>query len=308
MARSVRFEEFGSRENLRIVKVSPPWPGPGEVRVHVMAVGLNPVDCKVLNGGPAASSFGITLPSGIGYDFAGFVDEVGAGVTRFTPGDAVYGTKPFEAAADFVIVREDGQLHHKPPTMTFDVAGALPSVGRTAAASVASLGLDETDTVLVSAAAGGVGVLACQLAISEGATVIGTASEANHDYLTSLGVIPVEYGDGLAERILEAMPDGYRLTAVLDNHGVETIEVAFELGVPVERINTIATYGPAARGAARIGGRHASNDDLDRVAALIAEGELELPIDSVFPLERIVEAYRRLEEGHLRGKVILVTD
>jgi NADPH:quinone reductase-like Zn-dependent oxidoreductase len=308
MSRFVQFEEYGSLGNLKVVPVSPPWPGPGEVRVHVMAVGLNAVDYKAIAGGPTVSVFGLTLPSGIGSDFSGFVDEVGPGVTRFTPGDAVFGSKAFEAAADFVIVPEEGQLVPKPAALTFDVAGALAVVGRTAMMSVASLELDESDTVLVSAAAGGVGVLACQLAIRAGATVIGTASADNHEFLSDLGVIPVEYGDGLAERIREALHDGQPLTAALDNHGAETIDVAIELGVPVERINTIAAYGPTARGAARVGGRQATNDHLAEIADLIAHGELVLPIDSVFPLERAAEAYRRLAAGHVRGKVILVTD
>jgi NADPH:quinone reductase-like Zn-dependent oxidoreductase len=274
----------------------------------VRAVGLNAVDYKAMAGGPAVTAFGLTLPSGIGYDFSGFVDEVGPGVTRFTPGDAVFGSKPFEAAADFVIVEEDGQLVPKPPSLTFDVAGALAVVGRTAMASVSSLRLGESDTVLVSAAAGGVGILACQLALRAGATVIGTASAENHDYLSDLGVIPVAYGDGLKERILEALHDGSSLTAALDNHGPETIDVALELGVPVERINTIAAYGPAARGAARVGGRQATNEHLAEIAELLAQGELVLPIDSIFPIERAADAYRRLATGHVRGKVILVTD
>jgi NADPH:quinone reductase-like Zn-dependent oxidoreductase len=308
MSRFVQFDEFGGPENLKVVNVQPPWPGPGEVRVRVMAVGLNAVDYKALAGGPAVKAFGLTLPSGIGYDFSGFVDEVGEGVTRYTPGDAVLGSKPFEAAADFVIIAESGQLVPKPPSLTFEVAGALAAVGRTAMASVASLDLDESDTVLVSAAAGGVGVLACQLAIRTGATVIGTASIPNHDYLTELGVIPVEYGDGLAERIRESLHDGQPLTAVLDNHGPETIDVAIELGVPPERINTVAAYGPAARGAAHVGGRDATNETLEELAELLAQGELVLPIDSIYPIERAAEAYRRLSGGHVRGKVILVTD
>ncbi|WP_345761470.1 NADP-dependent oxidoreductase [Diaminobutyricibacter sp. McL0608] len=308
MSRFVQFDEYGSPENLKVVNVQPPWPGPGEVRVRVMAIGLNAVDYKVLAGGPAANAFGLTLPSGIGYDFSGFVDEVGAGVTQYTPGDAVFGSKPFEAAADFVIVPVDGQLVPKPAALTFEVAGALAVVGRTAMMSVASLDLDESDTVLVSAAAGGVGILVCQLAIRAGATVVGTASIANHDFLSELGVIAVEYGDGLVERIREALPDGQPLTAALDNHGPETIDAALELGVPIERINTIAAYGPAARGASRAGGREATNEHLAEVAELIAQGELTLPIDSIFPIERAAEAYRKLAAGHVRGKIILVTD
>jgi NADPH:quinone reductase-like Zn-dependent oxidoreductase len=308
MSRFVQFDEYGSPENLKVVNVQPPWPGPGEIRVRVMAVGLNAVDYKALAGGPAVSAFGLTLPSGIAYDFSGFVDEVGEGVTGYTPGDAVLGSKPFEAAADFVIVPASGQLVHKPQALTFEVAAGLPVVGRTAMMSVASLGLDESDTVLVSAAAGGVGILACQLAIRAGATVVGTASVTNHEFLSDLGVIAVEYGEGLADRIRDVLPDGQQLTAALDNHGPETIDAALALGVPIERINTVAAYGPAARGASRAGGREATNEHLAEVAELIAEGELVLPIDSIFPIERAAEAYRRLAAGHVRGKIVLVTD
>ncbi|MBG6237673.1 NADPH:quinone reductase-like Zn-dependent oxidoreductase [Mycetocola sp. CAN_C7] len=160
--------------------------------------------------------------------------------------------------------------------------------------------------MLISAAAGGVGVLASQLAVRTGATVIGTASPANHEFLRSLGVTPVAHGDGMVERLREAAPRGY--TAVLDNHGPDTIEAALELGVPIERINTIATYGPADRGASHIGGAQANSDDLLHVAELLASGELQLPISEIYPLERAAEAYEQLEEGHVRGKIVLVTD
>ena len=255
------------------------------------------------------NAFGLTLPSGIGYDFSGFVDEVGAGVTRFTPGDAVFGSKPFEAAADFVIVPEDGQLVPKPAALTFEVAGALAVVGRTAMMSVASLDLDESDTVLVSAAAGGVGILACQLAIRAGATVIGTASVVNHDFLSELGVIPVEYGDGLVERIREALPDGQPLTAVLDNHGAgdhrrrARTRRAGRADQHDRRLRSGCPRCVRGSAAARRPTTH-----LAEVAELIAQGELVLPIDSIFPIERAAEAYRKLAAGHVRGKIILVTD
>ncbi|WP_431280138.1 NADP-dependent oxidoreductase [Leifsonia poae] len=308
MPRFVQFDEFGSREYLKIVRRERPWPGPGQVLVRVMAAGLNMFDCTVYRDEKAAGMFGVTVPSGIGHDFSGFVEEIGEGVTRFAVGDAVFGTAPFSSLADFTIVAENGQVVHKPSPLTFEVAGALGTVGRAAMASVASLALREHDTVLVSAACGGVGVLAAQLAVRAGAEVIGTASEVNHDYLSGLGVIPVEYGDGLVERVLEVLDDGDRITAVLDNHGADTIDAAFELGVPPERINTIAAYGPEARGASTIGGTHGTNEDLVALAEMLAENELVLPLDSIYPLERVAEAYERLEAGHLRGKIILVTD
>lgn len=307
MPRFVQFEEFGSRDYLQVVERERPWPGPGQLLVRVMAAGLNPMDIKAYRSEQAAAHMGVTLPSGIGQDFAGFVEELGEGVTRFEMGQAVLGTAPFAAIADFVVVPEDGQVIAKPDPLTFEAAGSLGVVGRTAMATVRAADIHERDTVLVSAAAGGVGVLAAQLAVRSGATVIGTAGEENHEFLESLGVIPVTYGEGLADRVRDLIDDD-RVTVVLDNHGADTIEAALELGVPIERVNTIAVFGPEARGARSVGGRAAGNDELAELADLLAENELVLPIDSIFPIERTVEAYGRLEGGHVRGKVVVVTD
>ena len=308
MPRFVQLEEFGSREFLHLVERERPWPGPGQVLVRVMAAGLNPMDYKAYRSEKAAARMGVTLPSGMGQDFAGFVEERGEGAVRFGLGQAVLGTAPFAALADFLVIAEDGQIVEKPDPLTFEVAGSLGVVGRTAMATAASLDLGESDTVLVSAAAGGVGVLAAQLAIRCGAAVVGTASEENHEFLETLGILPVAYGDGLADRVREVLDDGQRITAVLDNHGPETIDAAIELGVPPERINTIAAFGPDARGARTVGGRTAGNAELAELADLLAQNELVLPIDSIFPIERTVEAYGRLEAGHVRGKIVIVTD
>ena len=308
MPRFVQFEEFGSRDGLTVVDRPRPWPGPGQLLVRVMAAGLNRVDTKAYRDERAAARFGVTLPSGIGLEFAGFVEEVGNGVSKFSVGEAVFGSAPYASIADFAIVAADGLVLHKPDALTFEVAGALTVAGRTAMASVRSLQLSDSDTVLVSAAAGGVGVLAAQLAVRHGAEVIGTASEENHEFLEGLGVTPVLYGDGLVDRVRDLLDDGDRVTAVLDNHGTETIDAAIALGVPVERINTIGAFGPAARGANTVGGSAATEADLAEIAHLIAENELVLPIDSIFPIERIVEAYARLEAGHVRGKIVVVTD
>jgi len=305
--RFVQFEEFGSRDYLQVVERERPWPGPGQILVRVMAAGLNPMDIKAYRAEGAAARMGVTLPSGIGQDFAGFVEELGEGATRFELGQAVLGTAPFASIADFVVVPEDGQVIAKPDPLTFEVAGSLGVVGRTAVATVRSIDLHERDTVLVSAAAGGVGVLAAQLAVRSGATVIGTAGEENHEFLESLGIIPVAYGEGLAERVRELIDDDH-VTAVLDNHGEETIQAALELGVSIERVNSIAVFGAAAHGAKNVGGRAAGNDDLAELADLLAENELVLPIDSIYPIERTAEAYGRLEAGHVRGKVVVVTD
>lgn len=302
MSRFVQYEEFGGPEVLRVVEVDPPEAGPGQVRVRVSVAGINPVDWKIFTG-PAASAYGASVPSGVGNDFAGVIDQVGEGVTTWQPGDEVLGGARNEAEADFVIIGADGLLVRTPTGLDPRVAGALTVVGRTAWASVASLRLTDADTVLISAAAGGVGVLAAQLARRTGATVVGTASEENHEFLRSLGVVPVAYGDGLVERLRAAAPRGF--TAVLDNHGAQTIAVGLELGVPEARINTIAYHGTDYPEVTHVGGAQATNDDLAHVAQLLAQGELVLPIDSEYPLERVAEAYERLMAGHLRGKIVL---
>ncbi|WP_166870640.1 NADP-dependent oxidoreductase [Salinibacterium sp. ZJ450] len=304
--RTVIFTEFGGPEVLQLVEVPPPTAGPGEVRVRVVIAGLNPVDAKIFSGGPSAERYGVTLPSGNGNDFAGVVDEVGRGVAGIQAGDRVYGGVRGFAQADFVIT-DAAHLLPLPPGLDLERAGALDIAGRTAWAAVRSLGITATDTVLVSAAAGGVGVLAAQLAVRSGATVIGTASEANHDFLRSLGVIPVSYGDGLAGRLRELAPDG--ITAVLDQNGRATIDVALELGVPASRINTIAakTYRPEL-GMGTVGGPAAGREELAEMARLVASGEIRLPIDSIYPIERVQDAYRHLMAGHVRGKVLLATE
>ncbi|WP_022881758.1 NADP-dependent oxidoreductase [Gryllotalpicola ginsengisoli] len=304
MARFARFDRFGGTEVLYIAELDPPHPGPGQLRVRVRANGLNPADYKIFHDAEHAKNYGAVPPTGVGFDFAGEVDEVGEGVTRYTVGDAVIGGKRNEAIGDFVIVDEDGVLTPKPQRLDWPTAGALPVAGRTAIAAVDRVGVGPGDTLLVSAAAGGVGVIACQLAVLRGATVVGTASERNHDFLRSLGVIPVAYGDGLVERLRDAAPGGY--TAALDNHGPESVDAALELGVPLERINTIAARGH--RGAQGIGNPQATDEQFAEVVRLVAEGRVVVPIEAVYPLERIREAYDRLEGGHVRGKLVVVPE
>lgn len=303
MIRAVRYERFGGPEVLDVVEVEPPHPGPGEVRVDVIVAGLNPADYKIFDG-TGADRHGVWPPAGVGHDFAGIVDEVGENVTRFAVGDRVYGGKRADALADFVTIHEDDLLLPLPEGLSLDTAGALAIAGRTASAGIDRLAVTAEDTVLIGGAAGGVGVIAAQLALLRGAVVIGTASEANHEFLRELGVIPVVYGEGLVDRLREAASDG--ITAAFDTHGgTETIDAALELGVEISRVNTIAARG--YRDAEGAGSVDCSRDDLAALGALIAGGEVTVPIDSVYPIERAAEAYEYLMAGHVRGKVIVVT-
>lgn len=302
MARYVTFDEFGGPEILHIVHDAQPKAGRGEVRVRVRFAGINPVDYKIFRGGAASVRHNAVPPCGNGNDFSGVIDEVGDGVTGFALGDAVFGGKRMHGQADWVVI-EATRVLRKPDGLTFEQAGGLDIAGRAAWASVRSLGLGTEDTVLVSAAAGGVGVIASQLAVRTGATVIGTASAERHEFLRGLGVIPVEYGPGLVERVLAVTDE---VTAVLDYHGPDSIDAALSLGVPGARINTIAARDyRTGTGISNVGGQAATLEDLSDLADLIAGGEVVLPIDSVYPLEQVREAYEHLINGHLRGKVVL---
>lgn len=300
MSRAVRYSEFGAPEVLDVVDVEEPQAGPGQVRVAVRAAGLNPYDYKVRRGGYGPPR---ELPSGQGSEFAGIVDQVADDVTGVAVGDEVLGWTSFAAQAEYVVVPATS-VAPKPPGLDWVTAAGIGLVGNTAKRTADSLELAPSDTVLVTGAAGGVGLLSAQFALDAGATVIGTASEQNHDFLRGLGVIPVAYGDGLAERLCEAAPQG--ITAVLDTIGKDQIELALSLGVKPERINSIA-YHPGAEefGIRVVGGGSKTATELADLAERAADGRLALPILATYPLTQVVQAYERLEAKHGLGKIVL---
>lgn len=185
------------------------------------------------------------------------------------------------------------------------VAGALPIVGMTAYAAVSAVAPASGETVVVSAAAGGVGSIAVQLARHAGATVVGLASEPHHRWLEAHGVIPVGYGEGVAERIREA--SGRRLDAFIDAFGGGYVELAIELGVEPERIDTIIDFQTAKRYGVRTEGSAAGAraEVLAELAGLIAKGQIEVPVTHVYPLEKVRDAYEELERRHTLGKIVL---
>ncbi|MBX3091717.1 MAG: NADP-dependent oxidoreductase [Cryobacterium sp.] len=295
------YRDYGGPEVLEIVDVPEPHANAGEVRVAVRAAGLNPFDSKVRRGGYLPNH---SLPAMQGAEFAGVIDELGEGVTEWELGDEVLGWIGRGAQAEFVVVPKE-RIARKPADLDWAVAGGIGLVANTAKRAVDSLDLGPDDTVLVTAAAGGVGVIAAQLAKATGAAVVGTASEPHHDFLTRLGVIPVAYGEGEVERLRAAAPDGY--TAALDHIGGGAIRTALELGIPAERINTIADHDAVETlGVQGVGGGKKTTVELAEFARQADAGELVVPIRSTYRLPDVVAAYRDLETGHGLGKVVLL--
>ncbi|MDI2099699.1 NADP-dependent oxidoreductase [Ruicaihuangia caeni] len=300
MPRAVRFHEYGGPEVLALDEVELPAVGRSQVRIRVEAAGLNPADSKVRRG-EFLPSLPKSLPSGIGFEAAGVVDAVGEDVTGFSPGDEVFGLVRLGGVADFAIAPATS-IARKPAELDWPRAGGLASVGQTALDIVASQQVTPGMTALVSAAAGGVGSMVAQLAMLAGARVIGTASAGNVEYLEELGILPIAYGPGLAERLLETADD---IDVVFDHAGEETVRAALALGVDAGRINTIAADAQAL-GVRGVGQQRADPAGLELLAHQVADGQLTLRIDSAHGLDDAQAAYRRLDSRHARGKVVIV--
>lgn len=303
--KAVRFDEFGGIDVLRIDEIDRPVPGDEQVLVQVRAAGINPGEAA-LRAGAMTDIFPSVFPSGQGSDLAGVVVEVGARVDRFSVGDGVLGFSEKRAAqAEFVIV-DVHDLTRKPENVPWEVAGGLYIAGSTAWGAVGSVQLAKGETVVISGAAGGVGSFAVQLAHRAGATVIGLASQCNHEWLQNHGVIPVAYGDGVIDRIKAAAPGD--IHAFIDTYGDGYVELALALGVAIERIDTTIDFAAAAKHGVKTepgpNGR-AGAGVLAELAGLIADGLLEVPIANVYPLTQVRDAYAELERRHTHGKIAL---
>jgi NADPH:quinone reductase-like Zn-dependent oxidoreductase len=303
--KAVRFDQYGGIDVLQVEDVPRPVPGTGQVLVQVKAAGINPGEAKIRDG-QLHSRWPATFPSGEGSDLAGVVAETGPGVTGVAVGDEVIGWTDNRAShAEFALAEADN-LTPKPAAVPWDVAGGLFVAGATAYAAVRAVDLSAGDTVVVSGAAGGVGSLAVQLARRTGATVIGLAGQANHQWLADHGVIPVAYGDGVADRIREAAQ--HQVDAFVDTFGAGYVALALELGVDPSRIDTIADFEAINKYGVKGDGNAAGSSAavLAELAGLIAAGELEVPIAGTYPLAEVQAAYRQLEQGHIRGKIVLL--
>ncbi len=305
MSRAVGFDHYGPVDVLQVLEVQRPVPGVGEVLVRVKAAGTNPGEISIREG-LLHDRFPATFPSGEGTDFAGIVEEIGEGVERWQVGDEVIGFTERRASHAELVAVEADQLTPRPPGVPWEVAGGLFVAGVTAYAAVRAVAPATGDVVVVSGAAGGVGSLAVQLARNAGASVIGLASESNHSWLSEHGVIPISYGEGVAERIREAAPDG--VDAFVDTFGGGYVELAVSLAVAPERIDTIIDYQAAEKYDVKTEASAAASsaEILGELADLIVQGKLEVPIANTYPLEQVQDAYRELERRHTRGKIVLI--
>jgi NADPH:quinone reductase-like Zn-dependent oxidoreductase len=307
MPRAVRFDRYGDIDVLNVVEVERPVPGPGQALIRVKAAGINPGEASIRQG-LMHERWPATFPSGQGSDLAGVVEETGPGVDAFAAGDEVIGWTDQRAShAELVLVPVE-HLVRRPAGVSWEAAGALFIAGTTAYAAVRAVGASAGDTVVVSAAAGGVGSLAVQLARRAGASVIGLAGEANHQWLREHGVTPVAYGEDVAGRIGQAAGDG-GVDAFIDTFGGGYVQLAVEeLGVAPERVDTIIDWAAAQQYGVKTEGTAAAADAevVAELAEMIDRGELEVPIARVYPLEEVRDAYRELERRHTSGKIVLV--
>jgi len=303
--KAVRFDEYGGVDVLEVREVEDPVAGPGRVLVAVRAAGINPGEISIREG-RLHERWPATFPSGEGTDLAGVVRAVGDGVTDFAVGDEVLGWTEERASQAELVAVPGGQLTAKPAAVPWEVAGSLFVVGLAALASVQAVAPQAGETVVVSAAGGGVGSVAVQLARRTGATVIGLAGEHNHDWLRRHDIIPVTYGEGQADRIREAA-DG-NVDAFIDTFGGGYVDLAIGLGVAPQRINTIIDYDAVQRHGVNAQGTHsiATAALLAELAGLVADGSLEIPIARTYPLDQVQDAFRELEQRRTHGKIVLL--
>ncbi|MEU2287797.1 NADP-dependent oxidoreductase [Streptomyces sp. NPDC013178] len=307
--KGISYSRYGGPEVLEYGEVRDPKVGPDSVLVKVRAAAVNPVDWKAREGyldGILDSVFPV-VP---GWDVSGVVVRPGPAVTEFSVGDEVIGyvREDFLSRGTFAeyVAAPVRTLARKPRNLTWEEAAGLPLAGLTAYQVLTrALQVKRGETVLIHAAAGGVGSIAVQLARHLGARVIGTASEANHDFVRSLGGEPVAHGGGLAERVRGLAPEG--VDAAFDTVGGDTLKVSANLLAPEGRLVSIADTN-----AVDYGGRYhfvrPDPDDLTRLAELAEQGVVSVHVSETYPLERAADAHRSNEEGRTRGKIVVTVE
>jgi acetyl esterase len=306
--KAIVFAEYGDPEVLTYVDVELPDPAAGEVRIAVRTAGVNPVECKVRRG-EFAENDRLLTPRHLGTDVAGIVDAVGPGVTAVCVGDRVFGRAKGNAYGQYASADVE-DLVPKPEKLPWEVAGSLAISAETAVRCLGLLGVTEGGTgrtVLIHGASGSVGAIATQLAVLRGAQVVGTASEAQQEYVRALGAGAIPYGDGWLERARAAAPGG--VDAVLDTSGRGVLKGSVELTGDPGRVVTIADRGAADHGVRYSRGlvtRVGMHEIFREVLPLLVDGSLVVRIAARFPLHRAANAHRLCEDGHSAGRIVLV--
>lgn len=304
--KAIAYDHFGSADVLELKDLPDPHPGSDSVLVQVKAASLNPVDYKVREG-YLQGVIDTVFPVVPGWDVAGVVVKAGLDTPEFAVGDEIlaYARKDVISGGTLAELVEVPvrTAARKPEGLSFEAAAALPLAGLTALQTVRRAGVAGGSTVLIHAAAGGVGSYATQLAVLAGARVVGTASAGNHDYLRSLGAEPIAYGEGLVDAARALAPEGFDV--ILDfvgNGALDTVPQLLRAGGTAASITD-----PAARD--EYGGQYVwvrpDSADLAELAQLAADGRLKVEVADVVQLAQAADAYRTLEGGHVRGKLVV---
>lgn len=303
--RAAAIVEYGGPEVLRLLEVDEPHAGAGQVRVRVKAAGVQPFDVAVVAGQILREDGDrdLATPRIPGNEFAGVVDEVGDGAAGFSVGDEVLGFGTLNAYGEYIVVGAD-QICRKPANMPWVVAGGFSAAAQTADIALKELRVGAGDTVLIHGAAGAVGHVAVQLCRIWGADVVGAARPAHHDFLRSLGAVPVDYGAGFLDRVHQAAPRGV-VDACLDGVGGDALDDGLTLVADRSRILTLVEHERAPRLGIRVTPLARSAERLAELAAHYAEGRLTFDILETYPLADAAEAHRRYRAGNIRGKLVL---
>ena len=297
--KAVQYANYGGPEVLGVAEVAEPHAGVGQVRIRVRAAAVNPYDATRRRGEMSAGR-PLARPVTVGLEASGIVDEVGEGVQGTAVGDAVFGFTTGGATAEYALL---SVWAPQPSAWTFVQAAGAAVVTEAAIRALRALSLEAGETLLVHGASGGVGQAAVQLARDLGVTVVGTASERNHDLLEQLGAIPTTYGEGLPERVAELAPSG--IDAVLDAAGTALEDLLSIAGGP-ERVVSIANIAAAARGVRVSQGRERAAEALRQVVDLVERGKFTLRVARTFDLADAPEAHRLSESRTANGKIVIV--
>ncbi len=298
--RAVRYHQYGGVETLVVEEVAEPLPGAGEIRVRVAVAGVNAVDWKVRSGA-VRDVLPVELPAIPGRDAVGVVDATGAGVRGVRVGERVFGLGGVTGATAELAVFS--AWAPAPGAWSDEEAAGAGLASVTALGGLNALGPLRGRTLLVEGAAGGVGSAAVEIAVARGATVIGTAGERNHGFLSGLGAVPTTYGPGLAQRLAALAPGGVNLA--LDTAASGSLADLIAITGDPARVATVADYANAHRLGVHLA--NAENDPalLAEAGELGRQGRYTPPIERTYPLERIADAHAHAARGHTRGKLVV---